>query len=210
MGRYVIATFSIFDSGSADTSEVEGMLTAMTVIIFPAEIVANLVFAVLAYQLVKRQNDHFARERELREGIVNMIRAAAGSPEREGLLAQELTSMWFVHQAKEKEHNSLLWGVVIALPTAFMALAWALMWAIVMRHTEDAVGAILIALGVLVVVELVFTILCSTCSISWGRTCTSMMAAGTPSCIRRGWRCRNWGSREEGLTGSRGCPRDRS
>jgi len=156
---YAIATFPIYDSGYADPSELEGMLTAMIVIIFPAEIVASLVLAVLAYQLVKRQNDHFARERELREGIVSMIRAAAGSAEREQLLARELGGMWFAHRAQEEEHNPMLWGVVIALPTALIALAGVLMWAMVMEPLEDVVGAILIAFVVLLVVNIVYMIL---------------------------------------------------
>src|SRR5512136_11559 len=53
-------------------------------------ITTYILFAVLTYRLVDRQNEHFEREMHLRMGILSFLRAAAGSPEKEATISAEI------------------------------------------------------------------------------------------------------------------------
>jgi len=78
--------------------------------------ISYALFAVLAYKLLSRHNEHFEREAHLRMGILSFLRAAAGSPERESIVSSEIATMNMLHSeasSAEPRRSALLWALVI-------------------------------------------------------------------------------------------------
>lgn len=87
-------------------------------LIFIVSIIASFALvAVLTYQLVERQDEHFQREAQLRMGILSFLRSAAGSPEREATIAIELATINTLHNQalyEERPHNATAWAILVA------------------------------------------------------------------------------------------------
>lgn len=93
------------------------MLFGMMIIII-TEIIALVIFGILAYMLVERQNEHFQREAQLRMGVLSYLRAAAGSPEREASMAVEIAtinSLQVQAVQAERPHSAIGWALFVVL-----------------------------------------------------------------------------------------------
>ena len=82
-------------------------------VIFVASLISVTVQAVITYMLVKRRNDHFAREGHVRVALVKLIKSAAWSPERATKVAPELNTMELEWGMQSR--NPLAWSLVVAL-----------------------------------------------------------------------------------------------
>lgn len=94
-------------------------------IIIVGSTAAYIIFGILAYKLVNRQNEHYVRESHLRTGIIYYLRGAAGSPEKEATIASELATMNSLQsQANmgEKQRTPIAWALVIVLPSLITVL----------------------------------------------------------------------------------------
>ena len=94
-------------------------------IIVMGSTLAYIIYGILAYKLVNRQNEHYMRESHLRTGIIYYLRAAAGSPEKEATIASELATMNSIQsQANmgEKQRTPIAWALIILLPSLITVL----------------------------------------------------------------------------------------
>lgn len=85
-------------------------------IAFFGSILSNLFFAYLFYKLVKRANDHYLRERELRAAIKSLIRAAASTPERRQISEGDLMTLDVIDGTAERLRKPWFWAFVAAMP----------------------------------------------------------------------------------------------
>lgn len=79
-------------------------------------IIWTAIFAYLAFILVKRQNEHFARDRALREGIILLLRTASDPSGRSTLVMNEFTAMRRANEPKEEHHDERIWALLMLLP----------------------------------------------------------------------------------------------
>ena len=84
----------------------------LVVIVF--SVLSIAVLALITYMLVKRRNDHFSREDEVRTALVQLIRSAAWSKERSDFVFPELR-MIDQYVGYEPRRDPLLWSLAIAL-----------------------------------------------------------------------------------------------
>ena len=75
-----------------------------------------ILFAALFYNLVKRQNDHYAREASLRNSLASLIRAAAWSPGRVNDVTPETMALSMVEKRQEPHRNPWFWILVFFIP----------------------------------------------------------------------------------------------
>jgi uncharacterized membrane protein len=106
------------------------MNTLMQIISITVSIAATAIFAYLAFVLVRRQNEHFARDRALREGIILLLRTASDPSGRSSLVMNEFAAMSMANGPKEERHDEWIWALLMLLPllttfglTAVMYLA---------------------------------------------------------------------------------------
>lgn len=95
------------------------ILLGLTIIVISV-IVALVIFGMLTYMLIQRQNEHFQREAQLRMGILSYLRGSAGSPEREATIAAEIATINSLHvqaMQEERPHSSIGWALFIVLAT---------------------------------------------------------------------------------------------
>jgi len=88
-------------------------------------LIADLITFYVYYVLVKRQNDHYARERELRTAIISLIRAAATTPDRQNLVEGDLMTMGMLNSVKERYRRPWFWVLAAALPMLMIPVALA-------------------------------------------------------------------------------------
>lgn len=77
---------------------------------------AFMLIAILVHELVRRQNEHFEREAQLRIGVMSFLRVSAGTTEREAAISIELATMNLLHNQaifEERAHSAIGWAVVI-------------------------------------------------------------------------------------------------
>jgi len=117
--------FSALDSHASDLDDwyFESMILMAAASAIPTVITLTLVFL-----LVKRQNDHYSREARLRSGIMNLIRTAAWSPERENDVAPEVTAMATVVKRQERPRNPWFWSLILLVPSvaSYISLSFVL------------------------------------------------------------------------------------
>lgn len=110
---YAFSTW-LFAGGFFGSYATISLLTG--VISFAANIATTAIFAYLAFIMVKRQNDHFARDRAIRQGILTLLRSAYDSGERGTLVMNEFAAMNAANMPREDHHDEKLWGIVMVLP----------------------------------------------------------------------------------------------
>jgi len=125
---------SLFDASEfdADDAFLRTMITVDVAGAIPMIIVAALVFL-----LVKRQEEHYSRETHLRSAIVDLIRTAAWSPERENDVAPEIAAMATVVRRQERHRNPWFWSLILLVPMAVSNISLALMWRAVADNGYD-------------------------------------------------------------------------
>lgn len=74
------------------------------------------VLAYLTFVLVRRQNEHFARDRALREGIIQLLRTASDPTGRSSLVMNELAAMNAANGPREEHHDERIWALFMFLP----------------------------------------------------------------------------------------------
>jgi hypothetical protein len=92
------------------------MNTLMQVIMIAASVATTAIFAYLAFILVRRQNEHFARDRALREGIILLLRTASDPSGRSTLVMNEFAAMSMANGPKEEHHDERIWALLMLLP----------------------------------------------------------------------------------------------
>jgi hypothetical protein len=90
--------------------------TATQIISIAASIATTAIFAFLAFVLVRRQNEHFARDKALREGIILLLRTAYDPTGRSSLVMNELAAMNAANGPKEEHHDERIWALLMLLP----------------------------------------------------------------------------------------------
>lgn len=104
--------------GTASPSEVLDAMLGGIVFSLITSLIAAILFAILTHRLVERQNEHYEREAHLMMGVMSFLRASAGSPQRETMIAEELAvinNLYNQAKIEEQNHSPILWAVVIAL-----------------------------------------------------------------------------------------------
>jgi hypothetical protein len=118
---FAYSALSMFSGGmSASDGAVINLFAE--ILIMSAGVVATAVFAYLAYVLVRRQNDHFSRDRALREGIIRLLRTASDPSGRSSLVMNELAAMSGASAPKEDYHDERIWGLLMTMPLIMVAL----------------------------------------------------------------------------------------
>lgn len=79
-------------TGSTPNDVLSPFRDAFIVIIF-FSVASIAIFVLITYKLVKRRNDHFSREHEVKMALVKLVRSAAWSPERLNNVHLELRIM---------------------------------------------------------------------------------------------------------------------
>lgn len=98
---------------------------AIMISLMVVSVIFYVLVGILAYKLVKRENEHYQRESQLRMGIISFLRAAAGSPEREAILASEIATMNSIHSQanmSERQREPILWMLAIILGFIFIPI----------------------------------------------------------------------------------------
>ena len=90
--------------------------TVIQIIFIAASIATTAIFAFLAFVLVRRQNEHFARDRALREGIILLLRTASDPTGRSSLVMNELAAMNAANSPREDHHDERIWALLMLLP----------------------------------------------------------------------------------------------
>ena len=106
--------FTVFSSSTA--------FIAVTAAIYGGQVTSLVIFTILAYYLVKREGDHAWREWRLRQGVMSLVSAAAGSQKRQYWIGREMGAMSYSNQV-EKHRNPLLWSFFIAMPLLLYTLS---------------------------------------------------------------------------------------
>jgi hypothetical protein len=115
---FIATTVSLIPYFSIDSTSViigYAFLCVLTAVI-------SFIFAFIAYQLVKRQNDHFKREWDLRANILNLFKALAGTPEREALLFRDIGPMLAAHKQAEPIREPWFWALITGFPGISIAI----------------------------------------------------------------------------------------
>jgi len=118
-------------------------------VLFGGIMVSQLAFAFIAFMLVKRQNDHYARERRLRESLMRLVSAATGNPERQQLVVGDLYAMSAANQVVEQRRNPWLWAFCVGgLPIITTSLVFLLFFSdITSWNTAEFAGQILLTVA---------------------------------------------------------------
>ncbi len=125
---FVIAigvALSAFDSSISDLDDeyFESMILVVVISAVPTVMTVALVFL-----LIKRQNDHYSREARLRSAIMNLIRTAAWSPERENDVAPEIRVMTTAVRRQEKPRNPWFWSLILLVPSMASYISLTFVW----------------------------------------------------------------------------------
>ena len=126
-------------------------------------LLSMLVLAWFIYYLVKRQNDHYAREANLRTALVSLIRAAAWSPERMYDIAPEMMALSTVERRQEQPRIVWFWVFVVLFPSiASIALSASIQMSVSSDSSwqsfDDVTIVILLVSLVVALVSLILTL----------------------------------------------------
>jgi membrane protein implicated in regulation of membrane protease activity len=92
------------------------MNTLIQIILMAMSVAITAIFAYLAFVFVRRQNEHFARDRALREGIILLLRTASDPSGRSTLVMNEFAAMSAANGPKEEYHDERMWALLMLLP----------------------------------------------------------------------------------------------
>ena len=114
---YIVILFWSFDTSFDPYSDgYDNEVAALSVFPSLLGIGLTLLFAILVYYLVKRQNEHYAREARFKRGLLALIRAAAWSPERMNDILPETMALSTIERTYEKQRNPWFWVFVVLMP----------------------------------------------------------------------------------------------
>jgi membrane protein implicated in regulation of membrane protease activity len=109
-----IASASMFMGGYM--MDYSTMNTLIQIIMIAMSVATTAIFAYLTFVLVRRQNEHFARDRALREGIILLLRTASDPSGRSTLVMKEFAAMSAANEPKEEYHDERIWALLMLLP----------------------------------------------------------------------------------------------
>jgi hypothetical protein len=127
------------------------MNTLMQIISMAMTVATTAIFAYLAFVLVRRQNEHFSRDRALREGIILLLRTASDPTGRSSLVMNELAAMNAANGPKEEHHDERIWALLMLLPLLTTFGLSAVLYLAVMG-TSYSIMVLLVPLILLIVV----------------------------------------------------------
>jgi len=109
---------------------VTGAVIVWVVGIVVAIVIAAILFAVLNYKLIDRQNLHSKREAMLRAALIEYIRIKSRERNMSQMLSSHIATMDSIQyeaRANEGEHSATLWAILIFIPfVGFIFLAYML------------------------------------------------------------------------------------
>ncbi len=94
-----------------------GLITGLTVLV--------ILFVLPWYKLIRRRNQHFRRDRMLREGLINYVRGLAAERGMEVKMSTELATMTSVHSeanGEEDEKSPILWVILSIISFGLLGL----------------------------------------------------------------------------------------
>jgi hypothetical protein len=91
-------------------------------LVIGGSILSELLYAYVVYKLVKRANEHYSREREVRFSMISIIRAAANTPERQRLVDGNLMMMSTASGTAERHREPWFWAFVTLMPSLIMPM----------------------------------------------------------------------------------------
>jgi hypothetical protein len=90
-----------------------------------AVVVALILFVLPWYKLIRRLNDHFRRDRMLRDGLINYVRGLATERGMEAKMSTELATMTSIHSeanGEEDEKSAVLWIILSIISFGLLGL----------------------------------------------------------------------------------------
>lgn len=153
----IISTSMFFSGHMMDYST---MNTLIQIISIAMSIATAAIFAYLAFVLVRRQNEHFARDRALREGIILLLRTASDPSGRSTLVMNEFGAMSMANGPKEEHHDERIWALLMLLPLVMTFGLSAIMYIAVVGTSYWIIGLLplilLVAVGELLALLYMF------------------------------------------------------
>lgn len=147
IGGYVIGFAVLITSFWSSTFPSWPLSTA---IIYGGQVASVVIYTMLTYYVVKREGEHARREWALRQGVMSLVSAAAGSQQRQYWIGRELGAMSYSSQV-EKRRNPLVWSFFIAMPLLLYTLS--IVGAIVSFNTDtSAIEWFFVGVSILAVV----------------------------------------------------------
>lgn len=143
----IVAMVSSIENISVDTNptptDVFSSMRGSFLIIAGFSGASTLILSAITYLLVKRRNDHFSREGEVRAALARLVQSAAWSGDRHKYVTSELMSM-DVNSASSNRREPLLWAFAIALGGVGLVGLLSLTFA---TNESSLLGAMLLAIG---------------------------------------------------------------
>lgn len=109
----------------AATSSGTGLLAGGIFGFVAAVVVALILFVLPWYKLIRRRNDHFRRDRMLRDGLINYVRGLAAERGMETKMSTELATMTSIHSeanGEEDEKSAVLWIILSIISFGLLGL----------------------------------------------------------------------------------------
>ncbi|MFY9605750.1 MAG: DUF4234 domain-containing protein [Thermoplasmata archaeon] len=91
-------------------------------IVFFGSLLSDLIFAYVCYKFVKRANDHYARERELRTAMISLVRAATMTIDRQRVVEGDLMMMGLMNELVERYRRPWFWAFAAAMPMLILPI----------------------------------------------------------------------------------------
>ena len=132
----VISILMILDLG-ADPSDTYRRYLPGTFASAVLPIISEIITLYVYYMLVKRENDHYSRERELRTAIISLIKSAATTQEKQRLVDGDLMTMNMLNRTKERYRRPWFWVLVIILPLVLIPI-WLVAWVLLENPEEPS------------------------------------------------------------------------
>ncbi len=118
-------------------------------------IATMVILLYLYYKLVKRQNDHYARERSLRSAIVSLVRAASDTPEKKQMVEYDLRVMDSLNFVVERHRRPWFWVLVTVLPLIVVPISVFVIFADINSSSIFVVSVLaIIAVGLIALTSL--------------------------------------------------------
>lgn len=127
----VISILTVLDLGSESYPKyLAGTLASWVITIIP-----EIIVLYIYYMLVKRENDHYSREWELRTAIISLIKSAATTPEKQRLVDGDLMTMNILNGTKERCRRPWFWVLMVVLPLVLIPI-WLVAWVLLGNPDE--------------------------------------------------------------------------
>lgn len=112
---YVLSKVNI--SNLDNWRDVYGVYTIERYVAASLSILGVAILLYLYYIFIRRQNEHYIRERDLRAAIIPLVSAAAASHERPYILEGDLWMMRNMHRVAERHRAPWFWVLAAMMPT---------------------------------------------------------------------------------------------